>query len=48
MFLKSAFIIVGVYVIMFTYSWKNTLIALGFMIPVLVIIPLWANLTAFT
>ena len=48
MFLKSTFTIVGVYVIMFTYSWKNTLISLGFMLPVLILIPLWARLTAFT
>ena len=48
MFLKSTFTIVGVYVVMFTYSWKNTLISLGFMLPVLIVIPLWARLTAFT
>ena len=48
MFLKSTFTIVGVYVVMFTYSWENTLIALGFMLPVLIVIPLWARLTAFT
>jgi ABC-type multidrug transport system fused ATPase/permease subunit len=48
MFLKSVFTILGVYVILFMYSWKNTLIAIGFLIPMFIIMPLWARLTQFT
>lgn len=48
MFLKSAFTIIGVFIIMFTYSWKNTLIAIGFLFPMFIIMPLWARLTQFT
>lgn len=48
MLLKSVFTIVGVFVIMFTYSWKNTLIVMGFLLPMFIIMPLWARLTQFT
>lgn len=48
MFLKSIFTIIGVYVILFMYSWKNTLIAIAFLVPMFIIMPLWARLTQFT
>ena len=48
MFLKSLFTIIGVYVVLFLYSWKITLIAIGFLIPLFLIMPLWSRLTQFT
>ena len=48
MFLKSMFTIVGVFVIMFTYDWKNTLIVIGFLVPMMILMPCWARLTQFT
>ena len=48
MLLKSAFTIIGTYVILFVYSWKNTLIAIAFILPNFCVIPTWARLTQFT
>jgi len=48
MFLKSFFTIVGTYFILFTYSWKNTLITIAFLFPLFIIMPIWARLTQFT
>ena len=48
MFLKSVFVIIAVYVILFLYSWKNTLIAFGFLVPLLAVMTIWARLTQFT
>ena len=41
MFLKSVFTIVGIYVVLFTYSWKLTLINIAFLIPMFIIMPAW-------
>ena len=45
MFMKSVFTIIGVYVILFIYSWKNTLIAIAFLIPLFLVMPIWSTLT---
>lgn len=41
MFLKSLFTIAGVYVILFIYSWKHTLISIAFLIPIFIVMPVW-------
>ena len=48
MFLKALFTLVGVYVILFIYSWKITLIAMALLVPMFIIMPLWSRLTQFT
>lgn len=48
MFLKSVFTIVGTYVILFTYSWSNTLIVIAFLVPMFCVMPIWSRLTQFT
>ncbi len=48
MFLKSLFVMVAVYVILFIYNWKTTLVAIAFLIPMFCVMPLWARLTQFT
>ena len=48
MFLKSLFVVLAVYVILFIYSWKMTLVAIGFLFPLFFVMPLWSRLTQFT
>jgi len=48
MFMKSLFTIVGVYIILFIYSWKVTLIAMVFLIPLFAVMPIWSRLSQFT
>ena len=48
MFLKSIFTIVGIYAVLFSYSWKITLIAMSFCLPMFIIMPLWQRLTMFS
>ena len=48
MFLKSLFVVLAVYIILFIYSWKMTLVAIGFLFPLFFIMPLWSRLTQFT
>ena len=48
MFLKSIFQIVGTYVILFTYSVKITFVALGLILIMFFVMPVWARLTQFT
>lgn len=48
MFLKSLFVLLAVYIILFIYNWKITLIAIGFLVPMMFVMPIWARLTQFT
>ena len=48
MFLKSLFVIFAVFIILFIYNWKNTLISLAFLFPMFLVMPTWARLTQFT
>lgn len=48
MFLKSLFVIFAVFIILFIYNWKNTLISIAFLFPMFFVMPVWARLTQYT
>jgi len=44
MFLKSVFTMIAIYIILFFYSWKYALISIAFLIPLIIVMPLFQRI----